>query len=126
MKELLIEKVETKYLGTHLLCEFYDCDSQKIDDIELVKEALIGAAKECNVTILGNNFHKFSPQGVSGVIVIAESHISIHTWPEHCYAAVDFFTCSEVCNIELIIDYLKNIFSSKRTETQKIKRGRVD
>ena len=123
----LLEKKQQDrlYLGTHLLCEYYECDSSKIDDIEIISDALITAANKCKVTILEKSFHKFSPQGVSGVVVIAESHISIHTWPEHNYAAVDFFTCSEVCDTELIIDYLKNIFGSKRCETNKIMRGKV-
>lgn len=122
-----IETKENKkiYLGSHLLCEYYECDAEKIDDINIISETLINAANKCGVTILEKSFHKFSPQGVSGVVVIAESHISIHTWPEHNYAAVDFFTCSEVCDTELIIDYLKNIFGSQRCESKKIMRGKI-
>ena len=125
----LIETIEVKnktHLGTHLLCEYYECDANRIDNMDLISDALLEAAKRCKVTILEKSFHKFSPQGVSGVVVIAESHISIHTWPEHNYAAVDFFTCSEVCDTELIIDYLKNIFGSKRCESNKIMRGKIN
>lgn len=120
-----VNKDKKLYLGTHLLCEYYECDSNQIDNIDIISDALISAANKCKVTILEKSFHKFSPQGVSGVVVIAESHISIHTWPEHNYAAVDFFTCSEVCDTELIIEYLRNIFGSKRCESKKIMRGKI-
>ncbi len=124
----IIEKEENKklYLGSHLLCEYYECDAVKIDNIDIISEALINAAKMCGVTILEKSFHKFSPQGVSGVVVIAESHISIHTWPEYNYAAVDFFTCSKICDTELIIDYLKHVFGSKKHESKKIMRGEIN
>jgi len=115
-----------KYLGTHLICEYFECDAAVLDDIAAISEALISAAAKCGVTVLQKSFHKFSPQGVSGVVVIAESHISIHTWPENNYAAVDFFTCSDICDVNIAADYLKKIFKSKKTAYMKIKRGQKD
>ena len=82
-------------LGTHLLVELNGCDAALLDDMALVKRALLDAADEAGATIVGEVFHKFSPVGVTGIVCIAESHISIHTWPEHAYAAVDIFTCGE-------------------------------
>ena len=69
-------------LGRQILVEFYDCDSSSINDVEFIEEAMLNATKEANATIISHNFHKFSPYGVSGVVVIAESHVAIHTWPE--------------------------------------------
>ena len=80
-------------LGRHLLLELKDCDAKLLDDLDSLKKLLIQAATESGATVLDDSFHQFSPQGVSGVVVIAESHLFIHTWPEHGYAAVDVFTC---------------------------------
>ena len=82
-------------LGTHLLLEMNECDAALLDDLAVVKQTLLAAAEEAGATVVGEVFHKFSPQGVTGIVCITESHISIHTWPEHGYAAVDIFTCGE-------------------------------
>jgi len=73
--------------------ELNDCDDKLLDDIDFIKDVMLAAANEAGATVLGESFHQFSPQGVSGVILIAESHLSIHTWPEHGYAGADIFTC---------------------------------
>ena len=82
-------------LGTHLLAELRACDKAKLDDLPLIRSALLAAAQEVGATVLGESFHKFFPQGVTGILAIAESHLCIHTWPEWGYAAVDIFTCGE-------------------------------
>jgi S-adenosylmethionine decarboxylase len=82
-----------KALGKHVLVELYDCDYKLLNDINFIKEVMLEAAKKSGATVLGESFHQFSPQGVSGVIIIAESHLTIHTWPEHGYAGADIFTC---------------------------------
>ena len=78
-------------LGTHLLIELRRCENSLLDDIRYIKEAMVGAANEAGASIVGESFHKFSPRGVTGIVAIAESHLCIHTWPEHGYAAVDIF-----------------------------------
>ncbi|MEX2572903.1 MAG: adenosylmethionine decarboxylase, partial [Balneolaceae bacterium] len=83
-------------LGRQLLVEFYDCEKSKLNDVSYIEQALLQATRESRATVISHNFHKFSPYGVSGVIVIAESHVTIHTWPEYCYAAVDVFTCGDL------------------------------
>ena len=80
-------------LGTHLLLDLRQCDDELLDDITYIKEALLGAAEEAGATIVGQSFHKFRPKGVTGIVAISESHLCIHTWPEHGYAAADIFTC---------------------------------
>ena len=82
-----------KALGKHLLLELNGCDHKLLNDISFIKETMLAAAKESGATVLGESFHQFSPQGVSGVIIIAESHLTVHTWPEHGYAGADIFTC---------------------------------
>jgi len=80
-------------LGRHLLLDLNDCDKEVLNDLSFLRNTLVAAAIDCGATVLGESFHPFQPQGVSGVVVIAESHLSIHTWPEYGYAAVDIFTC---------------------------------
>ena len=82
-----------KALGKHLLLELNGCDHKLLNDISFIKETMLAAAKESGATVLVESFHQFSPQGVSGVIIIAESHLTVHTWPEHGYAGADIFTC---------------------------------
>ena len=82
-------------LGRHILLELRDCNAEKLDDLSFLRDAMLNAAEETGATIIGEMFHQFSPQGVTGVVAIAESHLCVHTWPEHSYAAVDIFTCGE-------------------------------
>ncbi len=82
-------------LGRHLLLELENCNEELLDDLDFLKTCLNEAAIACGATVVGESFSHFSPRGVSGVVNIAESHISIHTWPEYRYAAVDVFTCGD-------------------------------
>lgn len=110
-------------LGKQILVEFYDCESAHINDVEYIEEAMLGATKAAHATIISHNFHKFSPYGVSGVVVIAESHVAIHTWPEYNYAAVDIFTCGDTIDPWIIQEYLKDAFSSQNVSSMEMKRG---
>ncbi len=80
-------------LGRHLIAEFYDCDCSVTDDVAAISEHLRAAAGAIGATVVGEVFHRYAPQGVSGTLLIAESHMSVHTWPEAGYVAVDIFTC---------------------------------
>ncbi len=82
-----------KTIGRHLIAEYYECSSHVLNDTEIVRRAMLDAAHAVGATVLGDVFHHFDPQGVSGTVVIAESHLSIHTWPENGYVAVDIYTC---------------------------------
>ena len=82
-------------LGKHLLIEMHDCLTERLNDIEWVENVIVEAAKRAQATIVDVVFHKFNPIGVSGVVVIAESHLAIHTWPEYRYAAIDIFSCGK-------------------------------
>lgn len=80
-------------LGRHLLLELKICNKEVLDDLDYLRECLYEAAIQSGATVVGESFYHFSPQGVSGVVNIAESHIAVHTWPEYGYAAIDVFTC---------------------------------
>jgi len=101
----------------------FDCDPDVINNLEAVKGALIEAAKRAQATIVDVVFHEFNPFGISGVVVIAESHLSIHTWPEYRYAAVDIFSCGDVLQPEVAASYLVEQFASERTSIVEMQRG---
>ena len=98
-------------LGTHVLLELRDCDPELLNDLAYIRQELLRAASAVDAHVVGESFHQFTPQGVTGILSIAESHISIHTWPEHGYAAADVFTCGDCTMPEqaaaLIIDALR-------------------
>ncbi len=110
-------------LGTHILLELNECNSEVLRDLKLIEALLLSAAKKANATIVESRFHQFSPFGISGFVVIAESHLSIHTWPEHCYAAVDIFTCGETLKPHLAISYLVEKLESLNPSIVELKRG---
>ena len=110
-------------LGRHMLLELFDCDPGAINNLEGVKGALVEAAKRAQATIVDTVFHEFNPFGISGVVVIAESHLSIHTWPEYRYAAVDIFSCGDVLKPEIAANYLVEQFAAERTSVVEVQRG---
>jgi len=85
-------------LGRHLILELKNCDKEALDNLEFLRKCLCETAEKIGATVLNHVFHQFCPQGVSGVVVIAESHLCIHTWPEYNYAAIDVFTCGNTIN----------------------------
>ncbi|MBM4406809.1 MAG: adenosylmethionine decarboxylase [Chloroflexi bacterium] len=111
-------------LGVHVLVECKNCDPAKLNDLTFVRDTLLGAAGDLGVHILGDKFHKFSPQGVTGIVAISESHFSIHTWPEYGYAALDVFTCGDF-NPRKAADYILKRLGAKDSEIKEIKRGFV-
>jgi S-adenosylmethionine decarboxylase len=102
-------------LGKHLTIEFYDCDSMLLADPDYMEQVFITAAKASGATVIKADFHNFKPQGVSGVVIIAESHFSVHAWPEHDYAAVDIFTCGESINFDVAVESIKTGLKSANT-----------
>ncbi|MEX0589097.1 MAG: adenosylmethionine decarboxylase [Cyanobium sp.] len=82
-------------VGKHCILELYGCNSARLDDEAFLRDTITAAAKRAGATLLNLITHRFEPQGVTGLALLAESHISIHTWPESGYAAVDVFTCGD-------------------------------
>ena len=110
-------------LGTHILCELSGCDASILTDVEGVEQILKDAALKANATILTTAFHRFQPHGVSGVVVIAESHLSIHTWPETGYAAMDFYTCGDHTDPWKACEFAAQAFKAGSMLTTEVKRG---
>ncbi|WP_320040317.1 adenosylmethionine decarboxylase [uncultured Desulfobacter sp.] len=100
-------------LGRHITIEYYDCASDVLLEKDGVESILLKAARESGATIISSSFHQFEPQGVSGVVIIAESHFTIHAWPEHNYAAVDIFTCADNIDLDIAIHSMEAQFSSQ-------------
>ncbi|TFG97711.1 MAG: polyamine aminopropyltransferase [Calditrichales bacterium] len=112
-------------LGRHILVEFYDCSSEVLNDVITIEKAMVDAAEKAGATIINSTFHHFSPFGVSGVVVIEESHLAVHTWPEYKYAAVDLFTCGEAVNPWISYNFLKEAFKAENGSSLEMKRGQL-
>ena len=110
-------------LGTHLIVELRECNPKILKSLEQVRNILVSAAKEAKATIVDVSFHEFNPFGISGVVVIAESHLTIHTWPEYNYAAVDIFTCGDIIKPEVAASFLIKEFECKNPSIVEMKRG---
>jgi len=115
-----------KALGIHLIVEFCSCNRQKLDALEYLERTMSQAAAKAGATVLRTAFQDFNPQGVSGVVVIAESHLTIHTWPEYGYAAVDIFTCGVNVDPWKAVKFLEEELESERTDIQSFQRGLPD
>ncbi|MDD9305038.1 MAG: adenosylmethionine decarboxylase [Desulfobacter sp.] len=103
-------------LGRQLTIEYYDCGPKALLDKKSVEKTLLTAAQDSGATIISSSFHGFNPQGVSGVVIIAESHFTVHAWPEHNYAAVDIFTCGDNINLDTAISSMKKGFEAGRVQ----------
>jgi S-adenosylmethionine decarboxylase len=110
-------------LGKHVLLELKDCNREILNDLSFLKTLLPDAATQAGAAVLGDSFHKFNPHGVSGVVVIAESHVSIHTWPEHGYAAVDIFSCGTRVDTDIAAQTIIKALQSKNHSIIEIQRG---
>lgn len=112
-------------LGRHIIVEYYNCDSETLRKPQLIEEYMRKAAILSKATIVESFFHHFSPWGVSGAVIISESHLTIHTWPEYGYAAVDLFTCGDLEPWKGF-DFLEAAFGAQYSESMEIARGMTD
>ncbi|MEK7722074.1 MAG: adenosylmethionine decarboxylase [Elusimicrobiota bacterium] len=112
-----------KALGQHLILELYGCSAATLSSVSDVQDAMLKAAMAADTTIIDSIFHHFKPNGVSGVVVIAESHFAIHTWPEHRYAAVDLFTCGAKTRPWEAFKAVKKFFKATHFSAVKLERG---
>ncbi len=118
--------MKLEQLGRHILVEYYNCDQEILKDHNLIERMMVDAATKANATVVQSVFHLFNPWGVSGAVVISESHLTIHTWPEFGYAAVDLFTCGDSVNPWVAFDYLNDELKAERSESMEVTRGMVD
>ncbi len=114
---------KTENLGKHVIAEFYGIKSELIADVARVENFMNKSAQESNFTIISSHFHQFEPHGVTGVIIISESHMTIHTWPEYGYAAIDVFTCGEKVDPIDAITNLSKYFKPTKTDVNVSIRG---
>ncbi|MCY0880272.1 MAG: adenosylmethionine decarboxylase [Firmicutes bacterium] len=110
-------------LGRHILAEVHGCDSEILNDHGAVERIMVSAALKAGAEVREVAFHKFSPQGVSGVVVISESHLAVHTWPELGYAAVDVFTCGDSVNPWDACHYIVEQFRAQNFHASETLRG---
>jgi len=110
-------------LGKHLLLELKDCNKEVLNDLNFVKDSLHAAANRCGATVVSEAFYQFAPYGISGVVIIAESHLFIHTWPEYGYAAADIFTCGDSTQPEAAAKLLVERLESKNPYRIELSRG---
>lgn len=117
------ENIKDVALGEHYLIEVYGADCNSLNDLNGVKNLLMEVAIATGSTIIDVNFHRFEPQGVSGVVVLAESHLSFHSWPELNYAALDFYTCKIGADMTLAFKMLAEFFKTSKIEYEYKLRG---
>ncbi len=108
-------------LGKHLIVELWTRDPQVLDDPVYLRDSLLAAADRGNLAVIDISMHEFSPHGVTGIVLLAESHLSIHTWPEHRYAAIDLFTCGG--DPWAALEELKERLHAERIEVRELDRG---
>jgi len=111
-----------EHLGQHVIIELWGCNDS-INDAGLVRTAMLNAVEAAHATLLDLNVHTFSPHGVTGVAVLSESHLSVHSWPEYGYVAADVFTCGDTTQPRLAADVLRRAFGATRCEVKEIIRG---
>ena len=118
--------MEMQALGRHILAEVYGCDFSTLNDLDKIRDILVRAAVSAGAEVREVAFYRFSPQGVSGVVVISESHLAIHTWPEFGYAALDVFTCGDRVDPWVALHEAKDAFGASAFKAEEVKRGIVE
>lgn len=107
----------------HVMMELWECDPSFLNNIELLEKVMVNATLEAGAEIREVTFHSFAPQGVSGTIIISESHLSVHTFPEHGYASLDVFTCGDRIDPHLAADLVAQRLGAQKTYEIELERG---
>jgi S-adenosylmethionine decarboxylase len=115
-----------KSLGKHLIVECHGCDRELINDTERIEAVMLEAARKAGATLVDHRFHRFSPHGVSGMVIVAESHFAIHTWPEYGYCAIDFFTCGDLTDNHAALAVITQGLRSSHHSAMEMRRGILD
>jgi len=122
-KWILTKETNLNYAGIHLIAEFWN--GKIIEDPKKIKRILTEAVKKSNNTPLEIAIHKFSPQGITGVVLLAESHVALHSWPEINYLAIDIFTCGTKAIPHKALEHFKKVFQPKKVRVIEVKRGKL-
>jgi len=115
-----------KSLGYHLILELEGCSETILNDRQAISKVMVDSVNRSGATMIRSFFHKFAPQGVSGVVIISESHFSIHTWPEYGYAAVDVFTCGDQINMDVAAEAIRAGLKADAMQKMLLSRGMLD
>jgi S-adenosylmethionine decarboxylase len=110
-------------MGRHVIAELWGCNADKLNDLHGIERIMVNAALEAGAEVREVAFHKFAPQGVSGVVIISESHLTIHSFPEHGYASIDVYTCGERIDPNVACDYITRSLGATRLESIEVPRG---
>lgn len=110
-------------MGRHVIAELWGCDVEKLNNIKFIEQLFVDAALEAGAEVREVAFHKFAPHGVSGVVIISESHLTIHSFPEHGYASIDVYTCGDRIDPKVASNYISKALSAKTTEVVEVPRG---
>ncbi|NJP37026.1 adenosylmethionine decarboxylase [Alkalicoccus luteus] len=110
-------------MGRHVIAELWKCNIEKLNDMAFIERTFVDAALEAGAEVREVAFHKFAPQGVSGVVIISESHLTIHSFPEHGYASIDVYTCGDRIDPNVAADFIANALGAGRSEVVEVPRG---
>ncbi|MBO8156446.1 MAG: S-adenosylmethionine decarboxylase proenzyme [Bacillaceae bacterium] len=111
-------------VGRHVIAELWDCNADKLNDMAFIEQIFVNAALKAGAEVREVAFHKFAPQGVSGVVIISESHLTIHSFPEHGYASIDVYTCGDRIDPNVAADYIVEALEAETVEKVEVPRGK--
>jgi adenosylmethionine decarboxylase proenzyme (EC 4.1.1.50) len=109
--------------GRHIIADLWECDPDRLDDVDFLEKVFVEAALRAGAEVREVAFHKFAPQGVSGVVIISESHLTIHSFPEHHFASIDVYTCGHL-DPTVAADYIADCLKAQKREIFELPRGR--
>jgi S-adenosylmethionine decarboxylase len=110
-------------IGRHVIAELWNCNRDKLNDMDYIERKMVEAAQAAGAEVREVTFHQFAPQGVSGVVIISESHLTIHSFPEQGYASVDVYTCGKHVSPHVAVDFISTALGAEETEQIEIPRG---
>ncbi|QDP40831.1 adenosylmethionine decarboxylase [Radiobacillus deserti] len=110
-------------MGRHVIAELWNCNTEKLNDINLIEQVFVNAALKAGAEVREVAFHKFAPYGVSGVVIISESHLTIHSFPEHGYASIDVYTCGDIIDPNVAAEFISDSLEAKTCEKVEVPRG---
>ncbi len=110
-------------MGRHVIAELWECNIDLLNDMDRLEKTFVNAALKAGAEVREVAFHKFAPFGVSGVVIISESHLTIHSFPEHGYASIDVYTCGDIIDPNLAVNYIEEQLEAKSAEKIELPRG---
>lgn len=110
-------------MGRHVIAELWQCNVNKLNNIDILEQVFVEAALKSGAEIREVTFHKFAPIGISGVVIISESHLTVHSFPEHGYASIDVYTCGNMIDPHKAVQYIITMLEANRVEKLEIPRG---